>query len=153
MSVTAASFRTNFPAFASTTDYPDAMINFWLDLGGRLLDQNRWGDLYDYGEQLFMAHNLSLERGVALGGTKQAPGQVNGPQTAGAVDKVSYSRNPGLVMDPKNGHWNLTIYGLRYIQLVKMIGAGPIQVGVSNSESNYGGSSAAWPGVSFPFSS
>lgn len=147
MTVTVASFRAAFPEFASMTTYPDPEVTFWLDLGLLLLNVERWGNLFDYGHMLFMAHNLALQfnskKASASGGN---PGNVQGPQTAGAVDKVSYSRNPGLAMDPKNGHWNLTIYGLQYINLVNMVGAGPLQVGVP-----LGGAAAdyypgAWPG-------
>lgn len=143
MTVTVASFRVNFPEFASDVTYPDGEVQFWLDLGV-LLCGPRWGNLLDYGVQLFMAHNLSLQFNASQSGSSgQAPGSIVGPITSGTVDKVSYSRDPGAAMDPANGHWNLTTYGLRYIRLVRMVGAGPVQVGVPSADCAVPG---AWPG-------
>ncbi len=130
MSITAAQFRGNFPEFMNQAVYPTSEVDFYLNLGTLLLNIERWGNLFDFGQQLFVAHNLALEftakKNAATGGN---PGEVAGPKTAASVDKVSYSRNPGLVMNPANGHWNLTTYGLRYINLVKLVGAGPIYIG------------------------
>lgn len=147
MTVTVASFRVAFPEFASTATYPDGEVQFWLDLSLLLLNAERWGNLFDYGQMLFVAHNLALQfnakKATASGGN---PGNVQGPQTAGAVDKVSYSRNPGLVMDAKHGHWNLTVYGLRYLDLVNMVGAGPLHVGVPLGGDQVNYYPQAWPG-------
>lgn len=152
MAVTSATFREAFPVFANPAIYPPATVEFWLGLGAKLLNAERWGDLYDYGLQLFAAHNLSLDyANVQAGMGAGAPGQITGPVTSANVDKVGYSRDPGAAMDPKNGHWNLSTYGLRYIRLVNMVGAGPIQVGVPAGASNYGWSEA-WPGIVFPLS-
>jgi hypothetical protein len=148
--VTVAEFRAAFPAFSDVTKYPDAEINFWINLGNLLVaNAYRWGDLQSYGIMLFVAHNLALEAMSTGSGGGGTPGAIVGPLTSGSVDKVSYSRNPGVAMDPKNGHWNLTSYGLRYIQLVRMVGAGPVQVGVPEGGSNYD-PGLAWPGVVFP---
>ena len=145
MTVTAASFRTAFPEFSDTSVYPDPEVNFWLTLSPNLLDANRWGALFDFGQQLFMAHNLSIsfnsKAAAAAGGN---PGAIVGTVTSGSVDKVSYSRDASSAMDPKNGHWNLSSYGLRYIQLARTIGAGPIQIGVPSPADAVSG---AWPGV------
>lgn len=151
MTVTVEAFREAFPPFSSPAQYPTTAIQFWLDLGYLLLNPERWGTVLDYGIQLFVAHNLSLETLAAQGGVGQAPGQITGPVTSASVDKVSYSRDPGAAMDPANGHWNLTTYGLRYIRLVNMFGAGPLQVGVPPGMSNnpYPG---AWPGVIYGLS-
>ena len=157
MAVTPASFRTNFPAFKDQAVYPDEEIQFWIALGTNLINLSRWGNLADYGLQLFVAHNLALSymsQTASAGG--QAPGQVSGPVTSASVDKVSYSRDPSSAMDPKNGHWNLTTYGLRYIRLVMMIGAGPVQVGAPFGPGTPGGpqgDGGAWPGVQnyYPF--
>jgi hypothetical protein len=144
MTVTVASFRANFPEFANDALYPDAQVTFWLSMATILVGP-RWGSLIDFGIQMFMAHNLSLEYGAmqaSAGG--QAPGQVIGPLSGGSVDKVSYQRDPGAAMDPSNGHWNLTIYGLRYVRMLRMVGAGPVQVGAPTGAECW--DNAAWPG-------
>ena len=143
MTVTVDSFRVSFTEFANKVTYPDGDANFYLTYALLALDPARWGNLLDIGVQLFIAHNLALEfnakRAAALG---QNPGFIVGSVSSGSVDKVSYSRNLTGVMNTKHGHWNLTIYGLRYIRMVGMIGAGPLQVGAPNGDPGTG----AWPG-------
>lgn len=128
MAVTAASFRTDFPEFANTTDYPNTLINFYLALGPKLIDATRWGDIFDFGLSLFVAHNIVLERvaakAVIPGGI---PGLTSGPMASKQVDKVSVSYDTTAAIEPGAGHWNLTTYGQRYIRLVGQVGAGPLQ--------------------------
>ena len=146
MTVTIASFRATFPDFTSTgpTVYPDAEVSFWLGLSANLLDPNRWGALLDYGTMLFMAHNLALSfKSEADAAAGQQAGQVTGALTSASVDKASYSRDASSMMVTDAGHWNLTTYGIRYIQLVKMIGAGPVQVGLPSCGE---GPAGAWSG-------
>lgn len=156
MTVTVADFRAAFPAFANPVVYPPDQIQFWLDLGTKLQDPNRWGELFDGGLQLFVAHNVALEQmGQQGGGNGGVPGQVNGPVTSATVDRVSYSRDPSAAMEEHAGHWNLTIYGMRYIRLARMIGAGPVQVGAPGgpgaNEITNGQGLTGWPGVLYPF--
>lgn len=150
MTITAAQFRVNFTEFSDASQYPGPELEFWLGLGLLLLSADRWGNALDYGLQLFVAHNLSLQFDSKLAASSgQNPGKVVGALTSGSVDKVSYSRDTSSVMDTKNGHWNLSTYGLRYIRLVMMMGAGPVYVGAPSSAelSRYYG---AWPGVFYP---
>lgn len=148
MAFTIADFRAAFPAFGDPLAYPDPSVQFWADLGYKLHDAYRWGDVLDAGVELFVAHNLALEAGASGAGSGGGgtPGAVVGPVTSASVDKVSYSRDPGAAMDPKNGHWNLTTYGLRWLYLMRMAGAGPVQVGVPLGATNYQGG-LGWPGV------
>lgn len=140
MAVTVASFRAAFPVFVQAT-YPDPQVQFWLDLGAKLVGP-RWFTLGDYGVMLFAAHNLSMDT-VLSASAGQAPGQVLGPMTGAHVDKVGYTRDGGAALLPGAGHWNLSTYGLRFKQMVRMVGAGPVQVGApSGGNCNAG----AWPG-------
>lgn len=129
MTVSATSFRVDFPEFASTGTYPDAMVNFWLGLAGKLLDPTRWDDLLDYGTELFVAHNLTLaardQKSATAGGI---PGAGGGVVASKAVDKVSVSYDTALAGIEGAGNWNLTTYGTRYIQLARMVGAGGVQL-------------------------
>lgn len=142
-------FRQAFPAFMDPGCYPDYMVDIWMKLAAKLHDAARWGELLEFGVHLFVAHNLALEFGVTQGVLRgQTPGQILGPVTSGSVDKVSYSREINSLMEPGAGHWNATIYGLRYIRLVRMVGAGPVQVGADPSMTNEPiASMTAWPGV------
>ncbi|SRR5258708_36069694 len=124
-----ATFRADFPEFGSAPNFPDAGVTFWLTLGGKLLDPCRWGNLLDQGLELFVAHNLVLERQAQKSAaTGAAPGVPTGPVSAKGVDKVNISYDTTAAMEPDAGHWNLTIYGVRYVRLVNMVGAGGMQL-------------------------
>lgn len=122
-------FRADFPEFANTTTYPDAVINFQIGMGTLLLDAQRWGTVLNYGIELYVAHNLVLaaqaEEDVAVGGT---PGEMTGPTSAKAVDKVSVSYDTQAATLTDGGFWNLTRYGVLFLQLARMMGAGGIQL-------------------------
>lgn len=130
MAVTTASFRQQFPEFSDLGNYPDVMLQLWLDQMTKMLDAGRWGDLLDLGLSLATAHQLSIARqrqlSVAFGG---APGAASGPVQSKGVDKVNVSYDTGAVNEEGAGHWNLTSYGQQYIRLARQIGIGPIQVG------------------------
>lgn len=145
MAANVVTFRESFPEFSDALVYPPAEVNFWLTLGTKLLSVERWGNVFDFGQMLFVAHNLSLQFSAKQNARAgQQPGQVIGAITSASVDKVSYSRDASAAMDPSNGHWNLSTYGIRYIQLVRMMGAGPVYVGAPTA--NDGASAFAWPG-------
>lgn len=126
----AATFRTDFPEFASTTDYPDAQVNFWIGLAGQLLNADRFADILPYATELYTAHHLALQKKnllvVASGGV---PGMaVSGPMSSKAVDKVSASYDTQAITYKDAGHWNATTYGLQFYNLILMFGAGGIQL-------------------------
>jgi len=128
--MTPAEFRTNFPEFTDSTRYPDAQIQFYLTLGSKLLTDARWvtSDLLDYGLQLYVAHQVSLAAqrvaSAAAGGQIGVAGVTSGK----AVDKVSVSYDTSAVLEKDAGHWNLTPYGLQFINLVRMAGSGGYQL-------------------------
>ncbi|TJZ75585.1 DUF4054 domain-containing protein [Chitiniphilus eburneus] len=125
----AQQFRTDFPEFANTSTYPTATVDFWLSLAEKMLPPDRWCDLWGHGLELFTAHHLALgaanQRAAAVGGI---PGQVKGPATSKAVDKVSAGYDSGAVTLTDGGFWNLTTYGIEFLQLARMVGAGGIQL-------------------------
>lgn len=129
MSIDIATFRQDYPEFASVTAYPDSGITYWLKIAGLLLNASRWQDMLDVGTELFVAHNLALERlAQKSAATGAVPGLSTGPVSSKTVGPVTqaYDTTAGIV--PDAGHWNLTTFGTRFIQLVLMFGAGPIQV-------------------------
>lgn len=129
MTVTSTSFRADLPEFSDITRFPDATVNFWLGIGTKLLDATRWGDLLDFGLELFTAHNLSLSlQGVQSASTGNAPGIQTGAVSGKSVDKVSVSYDSSAGLIEGAGNYNLTTYGTRFIQLANMIGAGGIQL-------------------------
>lgn len=146
MTLDAAQFRTDFPEFTDTTAYPDSLINFWLALAGKLLNPLRWGDMLTAGQELFIAHNIVLEARAKLAADKGGiPGASLGVQSSKSVGPVSVSYDTASALEEGAGHWNLTIYGTRYIRLARMLGAGPVQVGAGGIGPNLS-SAGAWPG-------
>ena len=127
--MTPTDLRTNFPEFASATDYPDGQIQFWLNMAGVQLNIAAWADLLDMGTQLYVAHHLVLgardRKAAAVGG---APGGSSGPQASKSVDKVSVSYDTGTATIENAGNWNLTSYGTQFYQLMRMVGMGGRQL-------------------------
>lgn len=127
--VDVAQFREDFPEFSDTTKYPDSVVQFWLTVSVSLVNPCRWGVLTDQGIELCTAHHLVLaardEQAAAVGGI---PGQMTGPLSSKAVDKVSASYDTGAATIDDGGFWNLTTYGVRYLTLARMMGAGGFQL-------------------------
>lgn len=122
-------FRQDFPEFADTTQYTESAVNLWLTLGGKTLDPDRWCDYLDIGLELFTAHNLSLAAGNQLAAMAGgAPGQVKGPVTSKSVDKVSVGYDSGAATLQDGGFFNLTTYGIQFLQFARMVGTGGIQL-------------------------
>jgi hypothetical protein len=145
MTITVADFRTNFPAYASVTRYPDGEVQFWMTLAYLLLPADRWGDILDMGVQLYVAHNLSLEAlAKKQGGTGGIPGASSGMLNSKSIDKVSAGYDTASVAEQFAGSYNLTTYGMRLWKLIQQFGAGPIQVGAGPG--NAPPSQIAWYG-------
>lgn len=128
MTVTVDSFRLGFPEF-NTVDYPDSMVQFWLDRALELVNPSAWGRSFDLGVQLFVAHNVVIEKRnekAAAGGVPGAAG--SGTLASKSVGPISVSYDTSIGLNPDDGQWNLTNYGTRFAALVRMFGAMPIQV-------------------------
>lgn len=144
--ITNAQFRLDYPEFASATVYPESALTYWLTLAYQMLNVDRWGTQLNIGAELFVAHNLALEARAQSEATNgEIPGTTTGPISSKSVDKVSISFDVGAGIQPEAGHWNLTIYGTRFIRLVRMFGAGPLFIGVGAVPT---GSGLGWPGPS-----
>lgn len=121
-------FRTAFPEFANAGIYPDSMVTAWITVATSLVNPTRWMELTDLGIQLVTAHHLTLgardQNAAAAGGV---PGIMTGPTNAKSVDKVSTSYDTGASVLDGAGFWALTSYGIRYLSLARMMGAGGLQ--------------------------
>lgn len=130
VTVTIAQFRQDFPEFANTTRFPDAALTFWLTLGSLLINADRWGEVVNFGVELYMAHNLALEamaqKQAANGGV---PGAASGMLNSKSIDKVSAGYDTSSVAEEFGGNWNLTTFGQRLYRLMQQFGAGPLQIG------------------------
>jgi hypothetical protein len=149
MTVTAASFRVAFPAFANPVKFPAGMVDLWLSTAVKLINAAKWGDLADLGAQLMAAHYLALEAQAVNSATgARMPGASVGVLSSKSAQGVSASYDVSTATEKDAGHWNMTTYGTRYIRLARMMGAGPVQVGVPGTEDSE--NSIAWPGVTLP---
>lgn len=123
------SFRETMPVFADPAQYPTFQFNFYLNLGKKLLNEDRWEDLLDYGLTLFIAHYLTLyKRGMDAASVGGDAGKIVGNETSKAVDSVSKSMDVSGVIITDAGHWNQTTWGVQFYQLMLMASAGGIQL-------------------------
>ena len=128
MTVTVASFRSNFSEFSDSGVYPDAGVTYWLNLAGLMFTPEVWSTLLDTVIELFIAHNLVLEQQAANSANNGGvPGLNSGPLSSKGVDKVSAGYDTGASTLDGWGHFNLTTYGTRVAFLVQMAGQGGIQ--------------------------
>lgn len=124
-----ATFRQQFPEFADTTRYPEPLVAFWLDVVTRMLRPEVWGELLDVGLALALAHHLvvsSRQLGSAAAG--KVPGAVLGAQTSKSVDTVSISYDVAAVTLEGGGFWNMSSYGIQFLGMARLLGAGGVQL-------------------------
>lgn len=143
MAIVTNDFLTLFPEFNNIANFPIATIDVWIATGYNFLDANRWGNLLDLGVELFVAHNLvfgALNSQTAAAGS--VPGIAKGVIASEGVDKIGLSYDTELASEKGAGHYNFTTYGQRFIHFARLVGAGPIQVGVGHGF----GLGAAWAG-------
>ena len=118
-------FRLDFPEFADTTKYTDAMLTFWAGVGDLLLNVIRWADLRPTGMALFVAHNIILQaqhvENAAAGGV---PGTGNGLIASESAGPLSVSVDNNATVEEKGGNYNLTVYGTQFIRLSNIVGMG-----------------------------
>jgi hypothetical protein len=125
----ALTLKNDLPEFANETKFPTATVNFWLGVGAKLLNADRWGELLDHGLELFTAHHLVVSaRDVAAAAGKGVPGTASGVVSSKSVGNLSMSYDTGAGIEEGAGHWNLSTYGTQFIQLARMVGAGPVQL-------------------------
>lgn len=163
MTVSEAGFRANFPAFVNVTTFPSDSVNFWLSVAALMLPITRWGasavapapaggpitSMLDLGMMLFAAHNLILEaqaaKAAAGSGGKGIPGMSTGPVSSKTIGPVSQSYDSQAGIELEAGHWNLTVYGTRFVRLAMMVGSASIgHVGGAQPYGQYSG--AGWVG-------
>lgn len=143
--VTIQAFRETLPMFADSNTFDDPTLQFWLDLGDKLHNADRWGDLLATGIQLFAAHYISVDAVMAKEAARGAPvGLRGGAIVSESGDSVSISFDNSGTNEDGAGHWNQTVWGKRYYRLMRLVGAGPVQVGAETGGVNV--SSSAWAG-------
>jgi hypothetical protein len=128
-----STFREDFPEFSNTTIYTDGMINFWLNIGNIRMTPaaTRWGALYNAGLELFVAHFISIQAlnqmQAATNSGTGVPGMQRGAIASESAE-ISVGYDVAAVTIEAAGQWNLTTYGTQFMELVNLVGMGPIQV-------------------------
>jgi hypothetical protein len=149
---TIAQFLSDFPKFdtSEVTD-PNAVqfsqdaIAYWLQMASIMINQQYLGAAFYIACELFCAHNLALEAWAEQGGNQTIPGISKGMIAASAGGNVSVSYNNAAVMELDASHWNNTVYGTRFIRLIRMTCVGPLQVTGGGCQGPYNG--PAWNGI------
>ena len=127
-----AGFRQAFPSFTEAL-HPDARVAFHLRVAGLRLPPDRWGDFLEDGTGLYVAHHLTLEAKAAqakdgTGGIDAAAGALASESVSvGSVSK-SKSYASAAPVNPDAAHWNATIYGQQFRDLVSVVGMGGVQL-------------------------
>lgn len=124
-----AQFRVDFPEFADEDVYTDTQITFWNTVAEKLVNEDAWTTLYDFGVSLLIAHNLVVqkrnEKTAAVGGT---PGVASGSTSSKQVGDVNTSYDTQNSSEKDAGMYNSTSYGQQFIHYARLFGAGAIQL-------------------------
>ncbi len=136
MALDPTTFRTQFPEFTDQSVFPDALITFWDGVVTNLLNPTRWGANLPVGEALFVAHHLAISaRDQAAANVGGIPGEVQAPKSGKSVGGISVSLDTGAVTVNDNEFakfCNMTSYGLRFLALSRLTGAGGVQIGIGS---------------------
>lgn len=112
----------------------------------------------DFATEQWVAHQIVLEKqAIAAAAAGGDPGTKIGVISSKSVNGVSVGFDVGAVtggnMQENAGYYNQTVYGIRFYRLMRLRGAGPIQIGIGRPPpflffNNFGllGSSNAWAG-------
>lgn len=127
--MTVSQFRELYPAF-STELYPDLAVETRLALGEAFLAETVWKPqavrLHAVG--LYTAHFLAAYGSSASGGSGKSEGSGMGVVSSKSVDGASISYDTGSTVEQGAGFWNSTPYGRELWQLMRVFGAGAIQL-------------------------
>jgi hypothetical protein len=144
--LTVGQFRIDYPAFADTSRFPDAEIQYWIDIAcsppniSYAINPCRWGQFFTLGLNLFVAHNLAVaDMMIQRAGP---PGMGSGPggrygfsslvgsgvATSRSVGGVSVSYDQSLGMEANAGWWGLTPWGNQYLYYLRLAGSAPVHL-------------------------
>lgn len=156
--MTVGQFRIDYPAFADAGRFPDAEIQYWINMAcsppnsGYAVNPERWGQFFTLGLNLFVAHNLAvadmmIQRagppGVGTGPGGRfgfTPLVGSGIASSRSVNGVSVSYDNSLGMEANAGWWGLTPWGNQYLYYLRLAGSAPVHLlGAPSYGGYYGG--------------
>jgi len=128
-----ASFRINFPSYASEVDYPDVLLNSQYAIGKCYIADNDCTlpeECREYALQLMLAHLLHIQDSIAAG----RPTAIVTSATEGSV-------SVSLAEPPNTGTWTYwfssTPYGLQLVAMLDASSAGGFYVGGSEERRGF----------------
>lgn len=130
--MTPSEFRAAFPAFASTTAFPDESISYRLTLADAVFSPDVWIDpvILEHAKGLYVAHFLAMYGSTAVGG--DGTGTMSSGSSfaiaSKSVDGASVSFDTGSSVFADAGFWNSTPYGRELYGLFMLFGAGARQL-------------------------
>lgn len=129
MTLTVERFRQLFPAFTADL-YPDEAVEVRIALGEHFLSDRLWKPetVRNQAVGLYTAHYLSAYGSAAAGGSGTSAGSGMGVVSSKSVDGASISYDTGSTTEANAGFWNSTPYGRELWQLMRVFGAGAIQL-------------------------
>jgi hypothetical protein len=116
--MTAAEFKSRFPAFASE---PNARVDSYFARAVPYFDVERWGGFYSDGVAGWVAHNIVLDNAAERDSTTDPD---TGDVTEKHVGPVGMSRDSQLMNKQADNPYYSTKYGQRYLRLARLVGAG-----------------------------
>lgn len=124
-------FRTTFPEFGNTVTYPNAMVEFWAGLAEVQVRSCIWKpeSVRQKGISLYVAHEITIAaQNVKAGNIGGVPGISGGIANNKTVGSVTVGYDSSSTSEKDAGWWNLTNYGMQFIRLARIFGAGAIQL-------------------------
>ena len=127
----ATKFLSFFPQF--TNKVPEAVLNFYIRLANNSLSYSRWGDSWEMGMTLFVAHYLTLYLQTTNGLNENSPvsqvlanSYAAGLTASKSAGSLSKSYDYGSVNDDFAGWgaWKLTAFGQQFATMAKLVGKG-----------------------------
>lgn len=127
--VTVTDFRAAFPEFSDLSRYPDAQITFWMNFATAMVNPCRWGTQTAMGIYLYTAHEITLAaQSVIAAQNGGAPGSQAGIANSKTVGSVTVGYDSTTTAEKNAGWYNLTNYGKQFFRLMRMFGAGAVQL-------------------------
>ena len=126
--LTVAEFRQLYPSFTEEL-YPDEAVQIRLTIADKTFSDPPWKapDMRNHAMGLFTAHFLQMQGSAAVGGSGKG-GSPSGLVSSKSVDGASVSFDTGSASWADAGFWNLTPYGRELWYLMRIFGAGAIQL-------------------------
>lgn len=127
--MTVSQFRELYPAFAEAL-YPDLAVETRLALGEAFLSEKVWKPqtVRIHAVGLYAAHYLAAYGSSSSGGSGKSEGSGMGVVSSKSVDGASISYDTGSTVEQGAGFWNSTPYGRELWQLMRVFGAGAVQL-------------------------